>query len=104
MKFSECNATQKQVWILVQETANQWIGGLENQMMDSPRGSEDWESAKKALLDEEGVIAHVRSEVFNSPQWKNIDHLHFVTREWTEERIQKRVKKSISITRWYLGI
>lgn len=34
---------------MTQKVANEWIGGLENQMLDSIPGEEDYESAKEEL-------------------------------------------------------
>lgn len=40
---------QKALARMAQTLANEWIGGLENQMLDSEPGEEDYESAKEQL-------------------------------------------------------
>lgn len=104
MKFAECNENQKRVWRMVQEETNNYIGGLENTMMDYEEGDEEYQKAKAELQNFEGIKKYIRSMVFGSREWRKIDNLHFVTTEWVEERIDRRVRKSLRETREYLGM
>lgn len=94
MKISEMNSNQKQVYLMVVDACNEYIGGWENAMMDAEEGSEDWLSAKRQLeVGHDTLVEWILDEVRYSTLWKRLEHLHFVTIEWTKERISRRLKK-----------
>lgn len=94
MKISEMNNNQKQVFMMVLEACNEFIGGWENTLDDSEEGSEDWNSAKRMLeTDHNTMVEWILSDIQCSREWKRIEHLHFVSIAWTKERIDKRLKK-----------
>lgn len=94
MKLSEMNGNQKQVYRMVIDACNEYVGGWENAMEDSSEGSEEWLEAKAQLeAGHDTLVSRVLCEVRNSTEWKRLEHLHFVTIEWTKERVNKRLAK-----------
>jgi hypothetical protein len=104
MKRSECNYIQKRVWDLVVEEMNCYVGGLENTCMDYEKQEKEYKEAIKDIMDYEGCVAYVRSQVFGSWLWREVSETHFVTREWTETRIRNFVRKGLRSKREYLGL
>ena len=94
MKLSEMNGNQKQVYRMVIDACNEYVGGWENAMEDSSEGSDEWLEAKAQLeAGHDTLVGRVLCEVLNSTEWKCLEHLHFVTIEWTKERVNKRLAK-----------
>jgi len=94
MKISEMNSNQKTVYLMVVDACNEFIGGWENTMLDEPEGSEEWQNAKELL--EEGhdaLVGYILGDIRSSREWQRLEHLHFVSLEWTKERISKRLTK-----------
>lgn len=83
---------QKALARMAQEIANEWIGGLENQMCDSLPGEEDFEEAKEQL--EQGHdwwVNAILSEVKVDREAQK--HLKFAGNKFLEEHIDKMLKK-----------
>jgi len=59
MKYSECTMRQKKAWRNVKYAAGDYIGGLENGCLDSPKDSSDYRDYLSALRDLEGLIETV---------------------------------------------
>ena len=79
---------------MVVDACNEYIGGWENSMMDSHEGSEDWLEAKKMLEQpHDTIVKWILDDIRYSREWKRLEHLHFVTLDWTRERIDRRLKK-----------
>ena len=94
MKISEMNSNQKRVFSMVVDACNEFIGGWENTMMDEEEGSEEWQNAKEMLeAGHDALVQWILSDVKLSTEWKRLEHLHFVSLEWTKERIDRRLKK-----------
>ena len=104
MKYSDCNENQKRIWRMVVDETNAYIGGLENTLMDYEKEDDEYQKAEAELKDYNGILEYIRSMVFGSREWKHEENLHFVTKAWVEERIERRVKKSLRETREYLGM
>lgn len=104
MTFAECNDNQKAMWRVVCREANMYIGGLENTTLDYPEDSDDYKNAINELKDTDGCIEYVMYEVFHSLEWERLSHLHFVTKEWVEERCRRLTKKILRESREELGI
>lgn len=104
MKYANCNENQKRIWRAVVEETNTYIGGLENTMMDFGEDEPEYQEAEAELKNYQAILNYVRGEVFGSTEWRKQENLHFVTKAWVEERIERRVKKSLRETREYLGM
>ena len=94
MKISEMNNNQKRVYHMVVDACNEFIGGWENTMLDEEEGSEEWQKAKKMLeAGHDTLVEWILSDIRSSAEWICYEHLHFVSLEWTKERIDRRLKK-----------
>lgn len=63
---SKFDAKQKKALKNVKHAVGNIIGGLENQMSDSPSGSPEHECAKKQLADHAGLVDTIYSEATNA--------------------------------------
>ena len=61
MKYAECNARQKKAFKNIFHASNWLLGGLEHTMLDYPEGSEEYERAKAALANHDGLVAELYS-------------------------------------------
>lgn len=94
MKVSEMNINQRRVYTLCVEACNEYIGGWENARDDAEPDSEEWKQANYMLTqDHDTLVEWILSDVRSTPEWKKLENLHFVTIEWTKERIDKRLSK-----------
>lgn len=95
VRFSELNNNQKQVYILVQEETDNYIGGLENSLDDEEEGSEEWQRSHDELYntDRQYKIDYILSEIRLSRIWKLNEQLHFVSLDWVKARINKRLAR-----------
>lgn len=94
MKISEMNNNQKRVYLMVVELCNEFIGGWENTLCDAEENSEEWNEAQKMLnADHDTKVEWILSDVRHSIEWQRLENLHFVSLEWTRERIDKRLRK-----------
>ncbi len=94
MKISEMNQNQKRVFLMVVDACNEFIGGWENTLCDTEEGSEEWKHAKEVLATEhDTMVDWILSDIRLSKEWQKLEHLHFVSIEWTKERIDRRLKK-----------
>ena len=59
MKYADCNARQKKAYRNIYHASNWLLGGLENTMLENPEGSEEYQSAKAALADHDGLVAEL---------------------------------------------
>lgn len=77
---------------MAKEIANEWIGGLENQMDDSCPGEEDYESAKHDLeLGHEAWVAAIVGEV--KAKREAHEHLKFAGNKFLEDYVDKMLAK-----------
>ena len=68
---------------MTQKVANEWIGGLENQMTDSLPGEEDYESAKEQLeAGHDTWVSWIVSEVRTNREAQK--HLKFAGNKFLE--------------------
>lgn len=94
MKYADMNENQKQVFRLVSDECNHYIGGWENQMMDYSEGTEEYEEAQSALSQShEELVDTLFCIVRHTREWENMENLHFVSLDWMKERVDKRLKK-----------
>jgi hypothetical protein len=98
MKRIECNANQRLMWDVVCREANYFIGGLENTLYDYSEKDKEYKAAKAILLNFEDVRVYVSSEVYMSPEWKNMEHTHFITKKWLDTRIFNLTRKALKDT------
>ena len=94
MKVNEMNAHEKLAYRMVCEYMSEWIGGLENVMMDNPEGSDEYESAK-ATLDRghEALENDIYEMVMEESDKSMLKHLRFAGEAFIRERISKRLTK-----------
>lgn len=104
MKVSEMNKRQKKAFYNIKYAARYLIGGLENIMLDYPKNSEEYKSAKALLNNHDELVLNVyynaTSEVYGDGEvWfgkyaeKFIKDINFCGKEWLMERCEKRVTK-----------
>lgn len=75
---------QKALMRMAQKVANEWIGGLENQMCDSIPGEEDYEEAKAQLeVGHETWVDWLVSEVKTNREAQK--HLKFAGNKFLED-------------------
>lgn len=66
MKYSECNARQKKAWQNIKNAASDYIFGLVNGCLDSPKDSQDYQDYKQALDNIEELIEAVYHEAITT--------------------------------------
>ncbi len=94
MKISEMNSNQKRVFMMVVDACNEFIGGWENTMMDYPEDDEEYKNAQEILgAGHDTLVNWILSDIRHSTEWQRLEHLHFVSLEWTKERVDRRLKK-----------
>lgn len=104
MKLNEMNARQKKAYRNIYHAANWIIGGLENTMLDNEPGTEEYENAKRALGDHEGLVATLYSEAtttiyadgycaFGKDAERFMKDIRFCGKDFLIERCEKRIKK-----------
>ena len=77
---------------MAQKIANEWIGGLENQMNDSCPGEEDYECAKHDLeMSHETWVNWIVAEVKTNREAQK--HLKFAGNQFLEECVDEILKK-----------
>ena len=77
---------------MAQRIANEWIGGLENQMNDSCPGEEDYECAKHGLeLGHETWVSMIVADVKMTREAQK--HLKFAGNKFLEECVDEILKK-----------
>lgn len=104
MNIRDCNTRQRKAFVNICHAAHWIIGGLENQLQDSTPGSAEYQEAKKALEDHEGLVQTVYQEATtaiyqedgcffggNIPSY--LKDIRFCGKEWLMERCEARVKK-----------
>lgn len=105
MKYAECNARQKKAYMNIYHASNWLLGGLENAMLDNPEGSPEYENAKAALADHDGLVNELYSMAttelyddgsccFNSAAERYLKDIRFCGKDWLMERCEARIKKS----------
>ena len=105
MKVSEMNARQKKAFYNIYHASNWLLGGLKNTMLDNEEGSEEYESAKAALADHDGLVAELyrmaTTEIygdgfcaFSDSAEKAIRDIRFCGKDFLMERCEKRIKKA----------
>ena len=104
MKRNDCNANQRLMWNVVCREANNYIGGLENTLMDYEPETEEYKQAKAELEDFDSVKEFVASEVLHSIEWEKMQNTHFITREWLDTRIFNLTRKILRGAREDLGM
>lgn len=104
MKRIECNMNQRRMWDVICREADTYIGGLENTLNDFTPRTKEYKKAKSELMDFEGIKTYVASEVYHSPEWKYLNNMHFVTKEWLDKRIHNLTRKILKETREFLGM
>lgn len=105
MKVSEMDARQKKAFFNIKWAANDLLGGLENEMLDHPEGSEDYERAKATLSDHDGLVKELYSMAtsaiyregyccFNKTAVRmELRDINFCGKDWLMERCEKRICK-----------
>jgi len=104
MKISEMNARQKKAFYNIKHAANWLLGGLENAMLDNAEGTEEYENARAALADHEGLVNTLYdmattdlydegSCCFNAAAASYLKDIRFCGKAWLMERCEKRITK-----------
>ena len=105
MKFSEMNKREQKAYINIYNAANWLIGGLENDTMDFPEGSDEYESAVALLNDHNRLVEELykaaTTELYSVDMvcWdektvtKEMRDINFCGKEWLMERCEKRIRK-----------
>ena len=105
MKVSEMNYRQKKAFYNIYHASNWLLGGLENALLDNPEGSEEYENAKAALADHDGLVNELYrmattelyndgSCCFNANAASYLKDIRFCGKEFLMERCEKRIKKA----------
>ena len=83
---------QKALARMAQKIANEWIGGLENQMLDSIPGEEDYEEAKEELeRGHDWWVAAIVSDTKTDREAQK--HLKFAGNKFLEEYVDQMLTK-----------
>lgn len=94
MKISEMNAHEKVAFQLVCNAMSEWIGGLENQMMDNFEDSEEYKEAKEILgRGHQALEDDIYSMVMADSDKGSLKHLRFAGENFIRERISRRLTK-----------
>ena len=104
MKTSEMNARQKKAYMNIKHAANHIVGGLENGMMDSAPGDEDYKRFEAELQNHDELIDQIYREattciysegcvMFGKSAESYIKDIRFCGKEWLMERVTKLVAK-----------
>lgn len=102
--FSECNARQKKAWKNIKYALNDFVGGLENALMDAEKDSEEYQRAKNTLADREYLVAtiykmaitdiYVDGACYFGPQAETyLKDIRFCGKEWMTRLISAMLKK-----------
>ena len=94
MKVSEMNAHQKVAFELVCYAMSEYIGGLENILMDYSPEDEEYIAAKKDLgIGHDALEDYIYSMVMEDSNKADLKHLRFAGEKFIRERISKRLTK-----------
>lgn len=94
MKFTDCNEHQKAAWRLMNKCYNDYIGGLENTLLDYSEDEKEYQSAKRALADPEGLLETVYSYTQEEATRMGFaKHIRFAGEKWLKERIARKLLK-----------
>lgn len=94
MKFADCNEHQKAAWKLMREIYNDILGGLENTLLDYSEDEEEYQRAKRALADGEGLLVTVYYDTQREATRLGFaKHLRFAGEKWLKERIARKLLK-----------
>ncbi len=104
MKIADMTERQKKAYRNIIGAANDFIGGLENTMEDSPEDSEEYINAKETLDNHDELVDFIYQEAISNVY--NVGHVSFGTsaeayikdirfcgKEWLMERVKNRVTK-----------
>lgn len=104
MKYNEMNERQKKAFRNIKYAAQQFIGGLENTMMDYEEDSEEYQEADNLLNDHDALVNEIYemaitniydegSEYFGPQAGSMLKDIRFCGKDWLMERVDKRVTK-----------
>ena len=104
MKYEDMNARQKKAFRNILYAARFTIGGLENTLADNAEDSEEYQNAKAALADHEGLVSEIYYEAthsiygdgfvqFNQEASSFMKDIRFCGKDWLMERVERRVRK-----------
>ena len=88
----EMNAHERVIVRLIQQCVSEWIGGLENTMLDYPKGSEEYERAK-ATLNHDDLFDAFYSEIMAETKQNYKSHVRFAGKQFIIDRIESRLTK-----------
>jgi hypothetical protein len=90
--FISMNTREREIDRLIQEAVSEWIGGLENTLMDFPEDSEDYKQAKK-LLNHDSLFDIIYRDIMEESRSNKASHIRFAGKEFIADRIEKALKK-----------
>lgn len=85
--FIEMNQHEKMVNFLIQQGVSEWIGGLENTLLDYPEDSEEYQNAK-ADLNHDTLFGCIYNYVMDNSRGNYASHIRFAGKKFIEERIE----------------
>ena len=102
MKYSEMNDREKKAFRNIMYAARNFIGGLENTMMDYNEEDPEYQEAERTLKDHEGLVNEIYHlatnnaydegvEYFGPNATRMIKDIRFCGRDWLMERVNNRV-------------
>lgn len=91
--YIEMNQHEKVINQLIMNCVSEWIGGLENTMLDYEEGSEEYENAKQ-MLNHDELFDMFYSDIMVETRRNYKSHLRFAGKAFIEERIEKALKKN----------
>lgn len=104
MKVSEMSLRQRKAFYNIKYAANDLLGGLENTLLDYPKDSEEYRSAKALLSDHRrlvNILYHMSTTAVYSEGscWFDRDakmfirDINFCGKAWLMERCERRISK-----------
>lgn len=94
MKVSEMNSHEKVAFMYVCEAMSQFIGGLENALLDYDENSEEYKNAYDDLhVGHETLIEWIYRDVMSYSDKGTARHLRFAGEKFIKERIDRRLTK-----------
>lgn len=93
MKLSQLNQNEATAIKLVRDHYNDFVGGLENTLLDYEKDSEEYIDAKNALSNPARMVEIIYDEILSTEGATYSKQIRFCGAEWIKERIARKLKK-----------
>ena len=92
--MNKMNSHEMQAFIFIKEVMSEYIGGYENQLMNSPEDSEDYKQAERFLnMGHDKLVEVIYSDVIASCDKGMAKHARFAGKEFMTKKISDRLTK-----------